>query len=241
VIDKVLAAYSKLAQDYEKNVDTTSGYNAYYERPAMMKQFPSEMTGSKVLDAGCAAGWYTEQFLQRGADVTAIDISPEMVEATKRRIGQQSTVLTHDLTKPFPFDNGTFDYILCSLTLHYLDDWTPTFKEFNRLMKPGGKFVFSVHHPFMDFKLFDRPDYFAHEWLEEVWNKKESGRVEVTFSRRPLSEVINAVTPHFILEQIIEPQPVDEFKEKLPHKATSYDYLMKNPHFLIVVVHKQNF
>lgn len=90
----------------------------------------------------------------------------------------------------------------------------------------------------MDFKLLDRPDYFAHELLEEVWSKKESGRVEVTFFRRPLSEIINTTTRHFVLERIIEPQPVVEFEEKLPEKATSYDYLMKNPHFLIIVARK---
>lgn len=35
--NKVLEAYSKLARDYEKNVDTESGGNAYYEHPAMME------------------------------------------------------------------------------------------------------------------------------------------------------------------------------------------------------------
>lgn len=236
--EKVLAAYSKLARDYEKNIDTTSGYNAFYERPAMMRLLPNDMTGLKVLDAGCAAGWYTEQFMQCGASVTAIDFSPEMVESTKRRVGSRATVLRQDLSETLPFDDETVDIIVSSLTLHYIDNWTPTFQEFNRVMKTGGQFVYSVHHPFMDFKLFERPDYFSHELLEEVWNKKESGPVEVTFFRRPLSEIINVTTENFTLEQIVEPQPEVEFKERLPQKATSYDYLMKNPHFLIVVSRK---
>lgn len=53
---RILAAYSKLAVDYEKNIDTTSGFNAYYERPAMMNLMPNDMAGLSVLDAGCAAG-----------------------------------------------------------------------------------------------------------------------------------------------------------------------------------------
>ena len=226
--DKVLAAYSKLARDYETNVDVTSGFNAYYERPAMMKLLPNDMTGSRVLDAGCAAGWYTEQLIKRGANLTAIDLSPEMVEATKRRVGRQARVLEQDLSESLPFDDEAFDIILSSLTLHYIDDWTSTFQEFNRVMKLGAQLIFSVHHPY----------YFAHELLEEVWSKKESGRVEVAFSRRPLSEIVNTTTRYFVLERIIEPQPVAEFEEKLPEKATSYDYLMKNPHFLIIVAHK---
>ena len=48
----------------------------------MMELIPKELEG-KILDAGCAAGWYTSQFIGRGANVTAIDVSPEMVKATK--------------------------------------------------------------------------------------------------------------------------------------------------------------
>lgn len=170
--------------------------------------------------------------------MTAIYLSPEIVEATKRRVGRQVKVLEQDLSESLPCDDESFDIILSSLTLHYIDDWTPTFQEFTRVMKPGALLIFSVHHPLMDFKMFDRPDYFAHELLEEVWNKKESGRVEVAFFRRPLSEIINTATWYFVLERMIEPQPVAEFEEKLPEKATSYECLMKNPHLLIIVARK---
>ncbi|CAG7653109.1 hypothetical protein PAECIP111802_05399 [Paenibacillus allorhizosphaerae] len=62
--EKVLEAYSRLVKDYEHNVDTESPYNAHYERPAMMKLLPDDMSGLAVLDAGCAApagtrsNWY---------------------------------------------------------------------------------------------------------------------------------------------------------------------------------------
>ncbi|CAI6086059.1 class I SAM-dependent methyltransferase [Cohnella sp. JJ-181] len=235
--EKVIQAYDRLAKDYEKHVDTESGHNAYYERPAMMALLPTEMNQLSVLDAGCAAGWYTEQFLKKGAHVTAIDISPEMVEACKRRVGDNATVLTCDLTDRLPFQDEAFDLIVSSLTLHYIDDWVPTFREFHRVLRPGGSFVFSVHHPFMDFRHFDRPDYFAHELLTEIWNKKESGPVEVTFFRRPFQEIINVTSAQFILNQIIEPRPSLAFKDRPEAKdwyAKWFDRLETNPHFLIV-------
>lgn len=239
--EKIREAYDKLAKDYEKHVDTTSGHNAYYERPAMMKLLPETMDQLQVLDAGCAAGWYTEQFMSRGAQVTAIDLSSEMVDACKRRVGNKANVFVCDLTKPLPFGDDTFHLIVSSLTLHYLDDWGPTFREFHRILKPGGGFVFSTHHPIMDVKHFDRTDYFAHELLQETWNKKESGPVEVTFYRRPLQEIIKVTAGTFVIERLVEPQPSIEFKDK-PEAQDWYkrwfDRLSTNPHFLIVKARK---
>ncbi len=66
-------AYNEMAEYYFTHVDTKP-YNAYYERPATVSLLP-EVKGKKVLDAGCAAGWYTEWLLNQGAEVTAIDFS----------------------------------------------------------------------------------------------------------------------------------------------------------------------
>ncbi|NHN33382.1 class I SAM-dependent methyltransferase [Paenibacillus agricola] len=240
--EKVLEAYDKLAKDYEKHVDTQSGHNAYYERPAMMKLMPNDMNQLAVLDAGCAAGWYTEQLIKRGAQVTAVDLSPAMVEACKRRVGNEAAVFTCDLAETLPFENGTFNLIVSSLTLHYIDDWVPTFQEFDRILKPGGQLMFSIHHPFMDFKHFERSYYFAHELLMETWNKKESGPVEVTFYRRPLQEIVNVTAAQFTIERIVEPQPDLDSKDKpeaLDWYKRWFERLSTNPHFLMVKARKK--
>lgn len=239
--EKVIKAYDKLAGDYERHVDSQSGHNAYYERPAMIHLLPANMEQMSVLDAGCAAGWYTEQFLKRGARVTAVDLSPAMVEACKRRVGNEATVFACDITEDLPFEDEAFDLIVSSLTLHYIEDWAPTFREFQRVLKPGGGLIYSVHHPFMDVKHSDRQDYFARELLTEVWNKPESGPVEVSFYRRPIQEIINVTSSRFRIDQLIEPQPSLADKDNPEAKewmAKWYDRLMMNPHFLIVKAQK---
>jgi 2-polyprenyl-3-methyl-5-hydroxy-6-metoxy-1,4-benzoquinol methylase len=45
-----------------------------------------DVTGRHVLDAGCGAGWYSEQLAGRGARVIAIDRSARMVAITKKRL-----------------------------------------------------------------------------------------------------------------------------------------------------------
>ncbi|MFJ7973536.1 class I SAM-dependent methyltransferase [Psychrobacillus sp. NPDC096389] len=227
---KVIEAYDQLANDYEHNVDTKSLFNTEYERPAMMKLLPKVLKDKRVLDAGCAAGWYTSQLVSLGASVTATDISPEMVKATKRRLGEKAEVLCCDLEKDLPFEDESFDFILSSLVLHYIKDWSKPFSEFRRILKPNGTLLYSVHHPFMDLKLSDNGDYFSTEYIVDQW-KRQGKLIDVPFYRRPLQEILNETLGYFSLEKIIEPQPTKEFQLKEPDK---YEKLMKNPHFFIV-------
>ncbi|MED3575420.1 class I SAM-dependent methyltransferase [Cytobacillus praedii] len=228
--DSAREIYNKLANTYRYDVDEGSPYNAYYERPAMMAALPPELKGKKVHDAGCAAGWYTSQLLHQGAVVTGIDISPEVVKAAKHRLGDAAAFLCQDLQEALPFKDDTFDVIISSLTLHYLKDWSFTFQEFNRILKAGGTFLFSVHHPFMDYTRFKCEDYFETQVLSETWNKPNM-TIDVSFYRRPLQSIVNETTEFFNLNQLIEPQLQEMMKEV---KETAYDYLMTNPHFLIV-------
>nr|WP_302104676.1 methyltransferase domain-containing protein [Polycladomyces sp. WAk] len=152
---QVTEAFDALADRYEKETDGIRPYNAYYERPAMMAMLPDDLSGMDVLDAGCAAGWYSEQLLRLGARVTAVDASPRMVEAAKRRLGDRVDVRLHNLEDPLPFEAEQFDWIVCSLSLHYLLDWAPVLSEFARVLKSGGRLLFSTHHPFMDYMQFD--------------------------------------------------------------------------------------
>jgi SAM-dependent methyltransferase len=230
MINRVKEAYNQLAKDYEHNVDTKNVYNIDYERPAMIKLFPSNLKNMKVLDAGCAAGWYTLQLVNLGAKVIASDISPEMVAATKRRIGENAEVMCLDLEKKLPFEDESFDFIVSSLVLHYVEDWSKTFSEFRRILKPEGRLLFSVHHPFMDIKLSVNDNYFSTELIVDKW-KRQGKLIEVPFYRRPLHLILNETLEYFSIEKVIEPQPTKEFKIKEPEK---YERLMKNPHFIIV-------
>lgn len=220
------ASYEGIAGKYAEIVDTQP-WNAYYERPAVISLLPSLMN-ARVLDAGCGSGWYAEYLLGRGAEVTAFDVNLEFVTLTRARVGERAHVLQADLAAPLEFaGDGEFDVVVCPLVMHYLKDWQPVFREFHRILKPHGVLVFSTHHPFMDWKLFDREDYFAVELLEDDW-----GVGKMRFYRRPLTAINEALdSAGFFIERLLEPQPTEDFRRVHPE---GYERLTKNPWFLVV-------
>ncbi len=233
--DRVRDTFNGMANAYEHSVDIDNLYNAEYERPTMMGRLPQELTGKKVLDAGCAAGWYTEQLLHCGAEVVAVDMSPEMVNAAIRRVGNSAKVLCLDLEAALPFEDGSFDVIISSLTLHYLENWEQTFNEFQRVLKSGGQFLFSVHHPLTDIRLLNDPAYLSTQLIVDEW-VKDGKTFTVPFYRRPLNYILNSTLAYFELVQLIEPLPTREFQER---DSKRFDKLMKEPNFLIIEARKR--
>lgn len=228
--NKVIETFNSLSSAYEHAVDRENLYNSEYERPAMLEKVAKNLSGMKVLDAGCAAGWYTLQLSDRGAKVVAIDISPEMVSSTRRRVGNKAEVFRMDLEADLPFEDDSFDFIVSSLTLHYIEDWTQTFSEFKRILKPAGFLLFSIHHPFTDARLMKEADYFSTELVIERW-KKNDKFYDVPSYRRPLNEIFTHTLNHFSIEEVIEPKPTLQFKERDPQR---YERLMAHPKFLII-------
>lgn len=227
-------SYEQMAEYYFQYVDQKP-FNAFYERPGTLALLP-DVSGKKVLDAACAAGWYANWLLEHGAAVIGLDFSPNMIEMTRRRIGKKAEIIQADLNEPLPFiADGSVDIVLSSLTLHYLKDWTIVMHEFYRILRKDGVMVVSVHHPFMDFTHFQRENYFLTELLEDEWQTHQ-GKVKVQFYRRPLSKIVDDVLDAgFVIEKLSEPMPTEEFRKAQPEV---YDKLTKRPQFLFLRARK---
>jgi len=227
------SSYKGKATKYAEIVDSQP-WNAYYERPATTSLLPS-LANANVLDVGCGSGWYSEYLLGCGAKVTAFDLNSEFVALTKARVGQRAKVLQADLSKPLDFaSDNNFDVVICPLVMHYLKDWQPTFREYHRVLKTHGVLVFSTHHPFNDWKLFNKEDYFATELIEDEW--EDVGKI--TFYRRPLTDISQDLnTTGFLIERLLEPQPTKDFRRVNPD---NYELLMKTPWFIVIRAIKKN-
>lgn len=207
--ERTRTGYDALSAVWAETTDDNL-WNEVLDRRPIRSLLPRTLEGVAVLDAGMAAGTIAVDLLDRGADVTGIDLSPAMVETARRRCGGRGRFLVADLREPLPFEDASFDGIVASLVLHYLRDWSVPLDNFARVLRPGGWLVTSLDHPDSPFSRANRDSYFATELLTDRWSKAGI-MMEASFWRRPLSDVVNTFADAgFVLDRLLEPRLTEE-------------------------------
>ncbi len=101
---------------------------------------------ARVLDAGCGSGQWAIALAERGARVTAIDLSPEMIRLARGHAlarGQDIEWRTGDVTR-LADPLAVFDAIHARVLLQFVPDVPGALRELRRVLKPGGRLLASV-------------------------------------------------------------------------------------------------
>jgi ubiquinone/menaquinone biosynthesis C-methylase UbiE len=220
--------YDGIAEAYSAENEANL-VNAYYERPAMLA-LAGDVVGRRILDAGCGAGPLSAALRDRGAIVTGFDKSAGMIELARQRLGGDADLQVADLGSALPFPDNTFDDVTASLVLHYLEDWGPALAELRRVLRPGGRLIVSVEHPFaitlMHREAGRKADYFATSNRTEEWTMGGQ-TARMSFWDRPLHAMTDAFTAAgFRIAVISEPAPAPAARELFP------DVIAAKPRFL---------
>lgn len=102
-----------------------------------------DIAGKRILDLGCGAGEASVYFALKGAQVTAGDISPEMIcvanqLATKWNVEIDTKII---IAEDMDLESNCYDYVFGNGVLHHLDR-QKAYNEISRVLKPGGRAVF---------------------------------------------------------------------------------------------------
>ncbi|NUP77099.1 MAG: methyltransferase domain-containing protein [Nonomuraea sp.] len=90
----------------------------------------------RLLDLGCGTGVVTSAALALGAEVTAVDTSPAMLEVVARR---HPGVTVRRATLPeLPFEDAAFDAVAGNFVVNHVPDTRATLAELHRVLRPGG-------------------------------------------------------------------------------------------------------
>ena len=103
---------------------------------------------SDVLDAGCGPGYLVLQMASRGFRVSGLDGATGMLTAARARVDSADLALTVDLRQgdieALPYDGESFDLVLSTGVIEYLEEDATVLGEFFRVLRPGGHLVLPV-------------------------------------------------------------------------------------------------
>jgi len=197
------ADYDDFAAAYARE-NETGLFNAWYERPEVLR-LASDVEGLRVLDAGCGHGPLLEELRDRGAIISGFDLSPAMIALARERLGTTTDLRVADLAAPLPYSDHAFDLVTISLALHYVEDWAATLQELHRVLRPHGRLVISIIHPFIYAFSYPDQDYFAVTQYAEDYDFRGE-KITMTYWHRPLQDVLTLLTDTgFTITHVTEP------------------------------------
>ncbi len=109
--------------------------------------------GDRVLDVGCGEGRHTiGAFLSANVEAIGVDLSEQDLQTARTRADDFKAYNNPQRTVSFqkadalklPFDDNSFDKVICSEVLEHIPDYQGVLAEINRVLKPDGLLAVSV-------------------------------------------------------------------------------------------------
>jgi SAM-dependent methyltransferase len=125
--------------------------------------------GMTVLELGCGTGYFTRELSRSGADIFAIDVSPELLEIARDNYSAPNVHYQTENAYALSYSDAAFDSVVGSSVLHHLEV-EEALRNIYRVLKPGGTIFFTEPNmlnpqiaaqknvPWIKRKLGDSPD-----------------------------------------------------------------------------------
>lgn len=166
----------------------------------VLQRMLGDVSGQRVLDAGCGNGYLSRMLARRGADVTGVEpasalfefaVHSEETEPLRIRYLQADLC---QLGPPRPAaDLGElFDAVVASMVLPAVPDWTRAMRACIQQLRPGGRFIFSVNHPCFEQLATSWREHGVYQVSEYLTDYEIEQRYATDF-HRPLSAYLNEV------------------------------------------------
>jgi SAM-dependent methyltransferase len=128
--------------------DQSLGPLIFVDYAEEMARRVAEAKPMQVLETAAGTGIVTRRLRDRlhpGAALTATDLNPPMLEIAKAKFrGGEHVAFQPADALQLPFGDAAFDAVVCQFGIMFYPDRPKSFREVNRVLKPGGRYFFSV-------------------------------------------------------------------------------------------------
>ncbi len=200
-ISSTVEGYDSLAEEWNKRYENpTIQYRRSIEFNVISKNIKK---GDKVLDVGCGSGRHTFFLLEKGCNVTGIDISLKMLEVLERKAEERKYSLSLFLAdcNNLPFKTESFDVVVSIYgPLTHLQNSVNCVQEMMRVLKKGGKIIVGVENKWAFLPLIRR--ILKFEWNKIIMLLREGGKFTV-FKKENSQEVLIWLQ-YYSLKQLVK-------------------------------------
>ncbi len=104
----------------------------------------SAARGRRVLDAGCGVAYGSAMLADAGArGVVGVDLAEDVLETVRARVPANVSLERADL-RDLPFEDGSFDLVVCFEVIEHITDQEEVVREFARVLSPEGLLLTST-------------------------------------------------------------------------------------------------
>ncbi len=137
-----------IAQKYDAYYNTLSGKKLNEIEEKLIAEFLKEIPKSEMLELGCGTGHWTNFFVNHGFNVTATDISDEMLKFAKLKNIEAEFIKADSQNIPFP--DNSFSVVSSITMLEFVNDQDKVINEIYRVLKPGGWLILGCLNKFSE-------------------------------------------------------------------------------------------
>ncbi len=200
--------------------ETVAGRRRWSRRVKMLTDHIT--SGMIALEIGCGSGYFTKELAKTNAEITAIDISQDLLDIAKKNVQSEHVKFFIDNAYDMNFDDCSFDTVIGSSVLHHLDI-DLALKEIYRVLKPDGSVYFTEPNmlnpqialqkniPYLKNKLGDSPD----ETAFFIWDIKRRF-LSTGFNRELQIVPFDFLHPNIPQTLVNYADPMCLFFEKIP-------------------------
>ena len=164
--------YDRLAPIYDRRWQ-----NYISKSLSFLLNFADIDTSAIILDLACGTGELAKLLLEQNPQqqITGVDISESMLEIAHNKLDTYSNVsLLRASVTSLPFDNDSFDLIICANAFHYFENPELALTEMKRVLKPKGEvIILDWCRDYWVFKLCDLVFRFIDPAYQRCYTQKE--------------------------------------------------------------------
>ncbi len=181
-------SWGKVGEWYDDYVENPESYQAKVIEPNLVRIL-GDINQKNVLDIGCGQGYFSRLLAEMGANVTGLDISPELIEKAKERsqVFPKNNPIKYIVSPADDLSSvneKSQDIVISVLAMQNIKELDKVFSEIKRVIKINGRFIFVLNHP--AFRVPQDSDWYFDE------ASKKQGRVVTRY----LSEATVKIDMH---------------------------------------------